>query len=326
MAFHVGTRSSWDRENPYCYQHYYAALLKKLAPESYKQLKGREQQLSQEIAYLQRELNMVAAAQLVDRSQGSVGVDPDVLAQRDRNRDILLQKLAALVESRDKILVEMSQLLILEIRNAKTDLQLCQVAGNIHEAQFTLRLYEAMAYEHLQKFLKANGAKKVSVGIITPYKLQLKCLQQEIKDVMNTKEGEDTYINTVDDAFQGQERDVIIMSCVRASNHGVGFVADIQCMNVALTQARRALWVVGNANTLMQSEDWAALIADAKARKCFMDLDSILKDFLPMKVPSNTPGRNSSNNIRNMRTGGGPRQDNWTCSQNRGLVHEHEAG
>ncbi|ONM00624.1 P-loop containing nucleoside triphosphate hydrolase superfamily protein [Zea mays] len=427
------------------------------------QLKGREQQLSQEISYLQRELNMVAAA---GRSQGSVGVDPDVLAQRDRNRDILLQKLAASVESRDKVLVEMSQLLILEsrfrpgssfnIEDARASLEAsfaneaeivfttvsssgrklfsrlshgfdmvvideaaqasevgvlpplalgaarCVLVGdpqqlpatviskaagtllysrslferfqqagcptillsvqyrmhpqirefpskyfyqgrltdsesvvklpdeayyrdalmapyifydmshgreshrggsssyqNIHEAQFALRLYE-----HLQKFLKANGAKKVSVGIITPYKLQLKCLQREFKDVMNTEEGKDIYINTVD-AFQGQERDIIIMSCVRASNHGVGFVADIRRMNVALTRARRALWVVGNANALMQSEDWASLIADAKARKCFMDLDSIPKDFLPMRVPSNTPGRNSSNNIR--RTGGGPR-------------------
>lgn len=426
------------------------------------QLKGREQQLSQEITYLQRELNMVAAA---GRSQGSVGVDPDVLAQRDRNRDILLQKLAASVESRDKVLVEMSRLLILESRfrvgsnfnmeDARASLEAsfaneaeivfttvsssgrklfsrlthgfdmvvideaaqasevgvlpplalgaarCVLVGdpqqlpatviskaagtllysrslferfqqagcptillsvqyrmhpqirefpsryfyqgrltdsesvvklpdeayykdalmapyifydmshgreshrggsssyqNLHEAQFALRLYE-----HLQKFLKANGAKKVSVGIITPYKLQLKCLQREFKEVMNTEEGKDIYINTVD-AFQGQERDVIIMSCVRASNHGVGFVADIRRMNVALTRARRALWVVGNANALMQSEDWAALIADAKERKCFMDLDSIPKDFLPMKVPSNTPGRSSSNNIRNMRTGG----------------------
>ncbi|KAK3157325.1 hypothetical protein QOZ80_2AG0119440 [Eleusine coracana subsp. coracana] len=426
------------------------------------QLKCREQQLSQEIAYLQRELNMVAAA---GRSQGSVGVDPDVLAQRDRNRDILLQKLAASVESRDKVLVEMSRLLILESRfrpgwnfnleDARASLEAsfaneaeivfttvsssgrklfsrlthgfdmvvideaaqasevgvlpplslgaarCVLVGdpqqlpatviskaagtllysrslferfqqagcptillsvqyrmhpqirefpsryfyqgrltdsdsviklpdeayyrdalmapyifydmshgreshrggsssyqNIHEAQFALRLYE-----HLQKFLRANGGKKVSVGIITPYKLQLKCLQREFKDVMNTEEGKDIYINTVD-AFQGQERDVIIMSCVRASNHGVGFVADIRRMNVALTRARRALWVVGNANALMQSEDWAALIADAKARKCFMDLESIPKDFLPMKGPSNTPGRNPSNNIRNMRTGG----------------------
>ncbi|KAL5232329.1 hypothetical protein ABZP36_031105 [Zizania latifolia] len=129
---------------------------------------------------------------------------------------------------------------------------------NVHEAQFALRLYE-----HLQKFLKANGGKKASVGIITPYKLQLKCLQREFEVVMSTEEGKDIYINTVD-AFQGLERDVIIMSCVRASNHGVGFVADIRCMNVVLTRARRALWVVGNANALMLSVDWAALIADAK--------------------------------------------------------------
>ncbi|GJN20324.1 hypothetical protein PR202_gb07689 [Eleusine coracana subsp. coracana] len=164
-------------------------------------------------------------------------------------------------------------------------------------------------YEHLQKFLRANGGKKVSVGIITPYKLQLKCLQREFKDVMNTEEGKDIYINTVD-AFQGQERDVIIMSCVRASNHGVGFVADIRRMNVALTRARRALWVVGNANALMQSEDWAALIADAKARKCFMDLESIPKDFLPMKGPSNTPGNGSYRNLDDFGRPGDRPRDN----------------
>ncbi|XP_037459597.1 uncharacterized ATP-dependent helicase C29A10.10c-like [Triticum dicoccoides] len=426
------------------------------------QLKGREQQLSQEIGLLQRELNIVAAA---GRSHGSVGVDPDVLAHRDRNRDILLQKLAASVESRDKVLVEMSRLLILESRfrvgsnfnleDARSNLEAsfaneaeivfttvsssgrrlfsrlshgfdmvvideaaqasevgvlpplalgaarCVLVGdpqqlpatviskaagtllysrslferfqqagcptillsvqyrmhpqirefpsryfyqgcltdsesvvklpdelyykdalmapyifydishgreshrggsssyqNVHEAQFALRLYE-----HLQRLVKVNGGKKASVGIITPYKLQLKCLQREFEEVMNTEEGKDIYINTVD-AFQGQERDVIIMSCVRASNHGVGFVADIRRMNVALTRARRALWVVGNASALMQSEDWAALVADAKARKCFMDLDSIPKDFLAMKISSNTPGRNSSNNPRNLRTGG----------------------
>ncbi|KAE9468048.1 hypothetical protein C3L33_00037, partial [Rhododendron williamsianum] len=145
---------------------------------------------------------------------------------------------------------------------------------NIHEAQFCLRLYE-----HLQRTLKSLTGGKVTVGIITPYKLQLKCLQREFEGVLNSEEGKDIYINTVD-AFQGQERDVIIMSCVRASNHGVGFVADIRRMNVALTRARRALWVMGNANSLMKSDDWAALITDAKARNCYLDMDSLPKDFI----------------------------------------------
>lgn len=365
------------------------------------QLRGRETQLSQQIASLQRELNAAAAAV---RSQGSVGVDPDVLVARDQNRDSLLQNLAAVVEGRDKILVEMSRFLILEgrfragsnfnLEEARANLEAsfaneaeivfttvsssgrklfsrlthgfdmvvideaaqasevailpplslgaarCVLVGdpqqlpatviskaagtllysrslferfqqagcptmllsvqyrmhpqirdfpsryfyqgrlsdsesvanlpdeiyykdsllkpyvfydithgreshrggsvsyqNMHEAQFCLRMYE-----HLQKTLKSLGLGKVSIGIITPYKLQLKCLQREFDGVLNSEEGKDLYINTVD-AFQGQERDVIIMSCVRASNHGVGFVADIRRMNVALTRARRALWV-----------------------------------------------------------------------------------
>nr|GFD61925.1 helicase Sen1-like isoform X2 [Tanacetum cinerariifolium] len=67
------------------------------------QLRGREAQLAQQIASLQRELNVAAFA---GRSQGSVGVDPDVLAARDQSRDSLLQNLAAVVENRDKVLVE----------------------------------------------------------------------------------------------------------------------------------------------------------------------------------------------------------------------------
>ncbi|KAK2987567.1 hypothetical protein RJ640_012337, partial [Escallonia rubra] len=77
------------------------------------QLRGREAHLSQQMACLQRELNVTAAA---GRAQGSVGVDPDILVARDQSRDTLLQNLAAVVENRDKVLVEMSRLLILEGR------------------------------------------------------------------------------------------------------------------------------------------------------------------------------------------------------------------
>nr|XP_043638503.1 uncharacterized ATP-dependent helicase C29A10.10c [Erigeron canadensis] len=425
------------------------------------QLRGREAQLSQQIASLQRELS---AAAFTGRSQGSVGVDPDVLVARDQSRDLLLQNLAAVVENRDKVLVEMSRLFILEgrfrsggnfnLEEARASLEAsfaneaevvfttvsssgrklfsrlthgfdmvvideaaqasevgvlpplalgaarCVLVGdpqqlpatviskaagtllysrslferfqqagcptmllsvqyrmhpqirefpsryfyqgrltdsesianlpdelyykdpmlkpyifydithgreshrggsvsyqNIHEAQFCLRLYQ-----HLQKSAKSLGIAKVSVGIITPYKLQLKCIQREFDEVLKSEEGKDLYINTVD-AFQGQERDVIIMSCVRASNHGVGFVADIRRMNVALTRAKRALWVMGNASTLIQSDDWAALIADAKTRECYMDMDLIPKDFMGQKVPplSYSPPQARFSNMRSLK-------------------------
>ncbi|XP_039056144.1 DNA-binding protein SMUBP-2-like [Hibiscus syriacus] len=156
---------------------------------------------------------------------------------------------------------------------------------NVHEAVLCLRLYE-----YLQKTSKSLGAPRITVGIVTPYKMQLKYIQREFESVLRTEEGKrDLYINTVD-AFQGQERDVISMSSVHASNHGVGFVADIRRMNVALTRARRAMWVMGNASALVQSDDWAALIADDKARNCYMDMDSLSKDFTKDLLPKDFSG------------------------------------
>lgn len=58
---------------------------------------------------------------------------------------------------------------------------------------------------------------------------------------------------------------------------------------------------MGNANALMQSDDWAALIKDSKSRKCFMDMDKI-PEFLVPKGSSYPSGKVSSNNSRNLRT------------------------
>ncbi|CAI5994467.1 unnamed protein product, partial [Closterium sp. NIES-64] len=118
------------------------------------------------------------------------------------------------------------------------------------------------------------------------------------------------YVNTVD-AFQGQERDAIILSCVRASTRGLGFVADVRRMNVAITRAKRSLWVspplneprlpffmylcatiLGNAVSLQRSPAWAALIDDAKQRGCFLSSDSFAPTLLP-SLASTGPHRSS---------------------------------
>ncbi|MCO5594419.1 hypothetical protein L7F22_048449 [Adiantum nelumboides] len=136
---------------------------------------------------------------------------------------------------------------------------------NLMEAKFAAQLYE-----HLLEVMN-KGSLNISVGVVTPYKLQLECLKQEFGPLKSA--GKDVYFNTVD-AFQGQERDVMIMSCVRAGNYGVGFVADVRRMNVALTRAHRSLWVIGNARTLCTSKDWEALIANAKQRGCFITVST----------------------------------------------------
>ena len=70
------------------------------------------------------------------------------------------------------------------------------------------------------------------------------------------------------DSYQGRQLDVIILSCVRAAPTavGVGFVSDVRRMNVSITRAKRAFWVLGAAATLRQSPVWAALLADARQR------------------------------------------------------------
>jgi senataxin len=83
-----------------------------------------------------------------------------------------------------------------------------------------------------------------------------------------------TTVTTISvDAFQGQERDIIIFSSVRApcndgsSSGGIGFVSDARRLNVGATTARHAQLMVGHAKTLASySDHWRELIADAVRR------------------------------------------------------------
>ncbi|KAL5102077.1 hypothetical protein RYX36_006404 [Vicia faba] len=77
------------------------------------------------------------------------------------------------------------------------------------------------------------------------------------------------------DGFQGGEEDIIILSTVRSNDsRKVGFLSNEQRVNVAITRARYCLWILGNANTLIDSYSiWRKIVIDAKIRDCFHNAD-----------------------------------------------------
>ncbi|CAL9224673.1 unnamed protein product [Arabidopsis halleri] len=114
----------------------------------------------------------------------------------------------------------------------------------------------------------------MSVGVVSPYKGQVRAIQERTKDKYSSLSGELFTLNVRSvDGFQGGEEDVIIISTVRSNGHGkVGFLNNRQRANVALTRARHCLWVIGNETTLALSGSiWAKLISESRTRGCFYD-------------------------------------------------------
>ena len=83
-----------------------------------------------------------------------------------------------------------------------------------------------------------------SLGVITPYRAQVRLLRERLADVP------DVEVDSVD-GFQGREKEAIIVSLVRSNHEGeIGFLADARRTNVAFTRARRCLLVIGDSATL----------------------------------------------------------------------------
>ncbi|KAJ1919557.1 DEAD-box type RNA helicase [Mycoemilia scoparia] len=124
------------------------------------------------------------------------------------------------------------------------------------------------------------------IGIITPYKQQLKELKSRFAIRFGKRIFDAIDFNTVD-GFQGQEKDIIIFSCVRAGGRGIGFLSDTRRMNVGLTRARKSLFVLGNSRYLQEHALWSQLIEDSKFRRVHMD---IVKPYFGINIKTAGPG------------------------------------
>jgi superfamily I DNA and/or RNA helicase len=132
--------------------------------------------------------------------------------------------------------------------------------GRINKDEANLLLQELQAYIN-----KIGGERildeRIDFGIISPYKAQVQYLRSKIKGNEALRPYRHLFtVNTVD-GFQGQERDVIFISLVRANEEGqIGFLRDLRRMNVAMTRARMKLVILGDAATLGKHPFYRKLI------------------------------------------------------------------
>ena len=122
--------------------------------------------------------------------------------------------------------------------------------GRINKPEANLLL------EKLEEYIKRIGEarvleERIDFGLISPYKAQVQYLRNKIKGSSFFRPFRSVItVNTVD-GFQGQERDVIFISLVRANESGqIGFLNDLRRMNVAITRARMKLVILGDAATM----------------------------------------------------------------------------
>ena len=122
--------------------------------------------------------------------------------------------------------------------------------GRINRAEAELTL--ATLADYFDKIGRQRVLdESIDVGIISPYRAQVQLLRKMIRQSERLRPYRRLItVNTVD-GFQGQERDIILLSLVRDNDGGdIGFLRDLRRMNVAITRARMKLIILGSAATM----------------------------------------------------------------------------
>ena len=176
-----------------------------------------------------------------------------------------------------------------------------EIAGS--GTSFLNRTEAANVEKIVTKFLR-GGVKPEQIGVVTPYEGQRSYLVQYLQysGQLHAKIYQDIEIASVD-AFQGREKDIIIISCVRSNEHqGIGFLADPRRLNVALTRGKYAVIVVGNPKVLTRHPLWNHLLHHFKENHCLVEgpltnlKESLMQFSKPRKlVNSLNPGSHFMN-------------------------------
>ena len=144
--------------------------------------------------------------------------------------------------------------------------------GRINKAE------AALTIDTLVKYFAKIGRQRIlderiDVGVISPYRAQVQYLRRMISKNATLKPYRHLIaVNTVD-GFQGQERDIILISLVRANDEGqIGFLRDLRRMNVAITRARMKLIILGDTATLTQHPFYRKLHEHITAAAGYQDI------------------------------------------------------
>lgn len=157
---------------------------------------------------------------------------------------------------------------------------------NMDEIEFIIKILQVLV---------ANGIR--DIGIISPYKQQCNAFRRELfeNEIRNIE------VNTVD-GFQGREKDVIVLSCVKSIEDrskkasSIGFLDDPRRLNVSITRARHLLIVVGNQQTLSANSLWESYLDFLGNEKLILQA----KDFQANKKPANSTADGPKSKLNKM--------------------------
>jgi len=161
---------------------------------------------------------------------------------------------------------------------------------------------EAAKVETIVTLLLYNGISPLQIGVVTPYNGQRAHIMLVMQHIgsMNQQLYQDVEVASIN-AFQGREKDYIVLSCVRSNdNQEIGFLSDSRRLNVALTRARYGLILIGNPKLLSREHLWNYLLLYYRNQGCLVEgsITNFKTSFVVFSKPKKNLNIAGSSHVR----------------------------